>query len=89
MNLFSTMEGTKMHKKVSIQDFEETEGAMNKTSIFDALVYTGLSEKRELTIEEYQTVLAKKKKLVRSDIKHQRAISKCAKKINWINTNEN
>ncbi len=89
MNLNSTMEGTKMQKKVSIQDFEETEGAMNKTSIFDALVYTGLSEKRELTVEEYQTVLTKKKKLVRSDIKHQRAISKHAIKLNWKIKDEN
>lgn len=89
MNLNSTMEGTKMHKKVSIQDFEETVGPMNKTSIYDALVYTGLSDKKEMTVEEYQTVLAKKKKLVRSDIKHQRAISKHATKLNWIIEDEN
>lgn len=89
MNLISTMEGTKMHKKVNIQDFEETVGPMNKTSIYDALVYSGLSDKKEITVEEYQTVLAKKKKLVRSDIKHQRAISKHATKLNWIIEDEN
>ena len=78
-----------MHKKVSEYDFEETEGPMNKTSIYDALVYTGLSGNASMSIEEYNTVLAKKKKMVRSDLKHQRAISKCAKKINWEISNEN
>lgn len=89
MILFLTMEGTKMQKKVNEYDFEETEGPMNKTSIYDALVYTGLEGHANMSIEEYDSVLAKKRKLIRSDLKHQRAISKYAKKINWININEN
>lgn len=77
-----------MRKKISEHDFEEIEGAMNKTSIFDALVYTGVAGKTEMTEDEYRTVLAKKKKMVRSDIKHQRSIDKYARKLNW-NENEN
>lgn len=89
MILFLTMEGTKMQKKVSEYDFEETEGPMNKTSIYDALVYTGLQGHVNMSIEEYDSVLTKKRKMIRSDLKHQRAISKCARKMNWGISNEN
>lgn len=77
-----------MRKKFDENDLEEIEGAMNKTSIFDAIVYSGVSGKKSMTEDEYRTVLAKKKKLVRSDIKHQRAIDKYASKLDW-NKNEN
>lgn len=77
-----------MRKHFNENDFEEIEGAMNKTAIFDALVYTGVAGKSSMTEEEYRTVLAKKKKMVRSDIKHQRGIDKYARKLDW-NENEN
>ena len=77
-----------MRKKISEADFEEIEGAMNKTSIYDAYVYAGVDGKNGITIDEYRTVISKKNKLVRSDIKHQRNLDKIAKKLDW-SQNEN
>lgn len=81
-------EGSKMHKNVKKSDFEDTIGSMEKTSIYDAIVFAGVEGKRILTPEEYRTVISKKRKMVRSDIKHQRAMSKLATKFDWSN-NEN
>jgi hypothetical protein len=72
-----------MYKKIHKSDFEETLGAMNKTSIYDAIVYAGVNGKSILTQEEYRTVISKKRKMVRSDIKHQRNYDKIAKKMDW------
>ena len=77
-----------MHKKVEKSDFYDTIGSMEKTSIFDAIVFTGVEGKQILTQEEYRTVISKKRKLIRSDIKHQRAMSRIANKLDWKN-NEN
>lgn len=81
-------EGSKMHKKVKRSDFDDNIGSMEKTSIYDAIVFSGVEGKRILTPEEYRTVISKKRKLIRSDIKHQRTMSKLAKKFDW-NNNEN
>jgi len=81
-------EGSKMHKKVKISDFDDNIGSMEKTSIYDAIVFTGVEGKRQLTPEEYRTVTSKKRKLIRSDIKHQRAMAKMATKFDW-KSNEN
>lgn len=77
-----------MRKKIDKNDFDEKNGSMEKISIFEALSYTGLTGKRFLSPDEYRTVISKKKKMVRSDIKRQRSMSKVAKKIDWKN-NEN
>jgi len=82
------MEGIAMHKKLKKVDFYDTIGSMEKTSIFDAIVFSGVEGKNILTQEEYRTVISKKRKLIRSDIKQQRAMSKMAKKFDWKN-NEN
>lgn len=88
MIFYLTKEGITMRKQVSKNDFEEIVGAMNKTAIYDAFVYAGISNKKDITQEEYETALAKKKKMVRSDIKHQRNINKAVTKIDWtINDN--
>lgn len=77
-----------MYKKIHKSDFDETLGAMNKTSIYDAIVYAGVTGKSILTQEEYRTVISKKQKLVRSDIKRQRKYDKIARKLDW-EQNEN
>jgi len=81
-------EGSNMHKNVKKSNFEDTIGSMEKTSIYDAIVFAGVEGKGPLTPEEYRTVICKKRKMVRSDIKHQRTMSKLAKKIDW-SKNEN
>lgn len=80
---------TNMYKRVNFENFEEVEGAMNKTAIYDALVYTGLYKKERLNPEDIRELRAKKKKIVTSDIKHQRHISKIAKHLDWKNANYN
>ena len=77
-----------MRKKINKNDFDQTTSSMDKVSIFEALIHTGLTEKPVLSPVEYRTVMCKKKKMVRSDIKRQRSIDKIAKKIDW-NNNEN
>lgn len=77
-----------MRKKINKNDFDQTTSSMDKVSIFAALIHTGLTEKPVLSPVEYRTVMCKKKKMVRSDIKRQRSIDKIAKKIDW-NNNEN
>lgn len=77
-----------MRKKIEKNDFDQTTSSMDKVSIYDALSHTGLTEKRFLSPVEYRTVMCKKKKMVRSDIKRQRSLDKMAKKIDW-NSNEN
>lgn len=77
-----------MYKKIHKSDFDETLGAMNKTAIYDAIVYAGVTGKSILTQEEYRTVISKKRKMVRSDIKHQRNYKKIATRIDW-EQNEN
>lgn len=77
-----------MRKKIDKTDFDQTSSSMDKVSIFEALTHTGLSEKRFLSPVEYRTVMCKKQKMVRSDIKRQRSMNKIAKKIDW-NINEN
>jgi hypothetical protein len=81
-------EGSNMHKKVKKSDFEDTIGSMEKTSIYDAIVFTGVEGKSTLTTEEYRTIISKKQKLVKSDIKHQRNMKKLIAKFDWEN-NEN
>lgn len=76
-----------MYKKIEFEHFEESNGAMNKTAIYDALVYTGLYNKEKLNPEDIYTLYSKKKKIVTSNIKRQRHLSKIAKKIDWNNIN--
>lgn len=72
-----------MRKKVDKSDFDQNFGSMDKVSIFEALAYTGLEDKKFLNPDEFRTVMNKKKKMVRSDIKRQRKMSKVATKIDW------
>lgn len=72
-----------MRKKVDKSDFDQNFGSMDKVSIFEALSYTGLDDKKFLNPDEFRTVMNKKKKMVRSDIKRQRKMSKVATKMDW------
>jgi hypothetical protein len=72
-----------MKKKITYDDFEELVGPMNSVALEDAICYTGLHNRERLTQDDIRTILAKKNKIIKSDIKRQRAMSKMALKMDW------
>jgi len=72
---------TIMKKYIHPEDFEEIIGPMNKTAIYDAIVFNGLENKAILDNDDVRNVMAKKNKLVKSELKHQRNFSKTAKRL--------
>jgi|AntRauMFilla1563_2_1112583.scaffolds.fasta_scaffold47167_2 threonyl-tRNA synthetase len=72
-----------MKKNITKQDFDETVGPMNAVALEDAIAYVGVDLQKQLTHDDVSQVLAKKKKIVKSDVKHQRMISKTAIRMDW------
>ena len=76
--------GVSMKKSISIEDIEETTGPMNSVAKEDALVYVGAPEVKHLSqLEPHveREVRAKKNKIKRSTVKHERAIAKSVTKL--------
>ena len=73
-----------MKKSITIDDIQETVGPMNSVAKDDALVYVGAPEVKHLSqLEPHveREVRAKKNKIKRSTVKHERAIAKSVTKL--------
>ena len=73
-----------MKKSISIDDIEETTGPMNSVAKDDALVYVGAPDVKHLSqLDPHveREVRAKKNKIKRSSVKHERAIAKSVTKL--------
>jgi len=72
-----------MKKSISKEDLLATEGPMNSVAKDDALVYVGAPNVKHLSqLEPHveREVRAKKNKIKRSTVKHERAIGKAVSK---------
>lgn len=65
-----------MRKKLQEEELEEVMGPMNSVAKHDALLLSGVLGKETLEAQEERLVRAKKKKMVRSTLKHDRALNK-------------
>lgn len=72
-----------MKKKITYSDFEEIMGPMNSVAFDDAVNYAKASNQENLTQDDIRTIRAKKQKIVKSDLKRQRNISKMARRMKW------
>lgn len=73
-----------MKKSIDMEDFEELTGPMNSVAKEDALVFAGFSEDTDidkLEPHDIREVRAKKAKMRKATIKHDRAIAKAANKL--------
>ena len=73
-----------MKKSITIDDIQETVGPMNSVAKDDALVYVGAPDVKHLSqLEPHveREVRAKKNKIKRSTVKHERAIAKSVSKL--------
>lgn len=73
-----------MKKSITIDDIEETVGPMNSVARDDALVYVGAPEVKHLSqLEPHveREVRAKKSKIKRSTVKHERAKARAVGKL--------
>ena len=73
-----------MKKSITIDDIQETVGPMNSVAKDDALVYVGAPDVKHLSqLEPHveREVRAKKNKIKRSTVKHERAIAKSVTKL--------
>lgn len=65
-----------MKKKIHEEDYNELVGPMNQVSKLDAMVWSGVSDLRELDDHQRRTVIAKTRKAKTSSKKHDRHMNK-------------